>query len=207
MHVGLLKPFLWYACFSPSWVLLRAHWPGGCSSWWQFGRNTVYWNGRDILCPRNFDALIPGSTMTRSNSSLFLWVLFDREENGNPLQCSCLENPRDGGAWWAAVHWVAQSRTWLKQLSSSSSSMNSKSLQLCLTLCDSVDCSLPDSPVHGILQAKILEWVAGPSFRGSSWPRDPTHVSCISCIDRWILYHQHHLGSPCLILFPVIWMN
>ena len=34
-----------------------------------------------------------------------------REGNGNPLQCSCLENPRDGGAWWAAVHWVAQSRT------------------------------------------------------------------------------------------------
>ena len=40
---------------------------------------------------------------------------------GNPLQCSCLENPRDGGAWWAAIHCVAQSQTWLKQLSSSSS--------------------------------------------------------------------------------------
>ena len=44
------------------------------------------------------------------------------EGNGNPLQCSCLENPRDGGAWWAAVYGVAQSRTRLKQLSSSSSS-------------------------------------------------------------------------------------
>ena len=43
------------------------------------------------------------------------------EENGNPLQCSCLENPRDGGAWWAAVHGVTQSRIWLKWLSSSSS--------------------------------------------------------------------------------------
>ena len=58
------------------------------------------------------------------------------EGNGNPLQCSCLENPRDGGAWWAAVYGVAQSRIWLKRLSSSSSSrciirhmcgMNSKS--------------------------------------------------------------------------------
>ena len=39
--------------------------------------------------------------------------------NGNPLQCSCLENPRDGGAWWVAVHGVTQSRTWLKRLSSS----------------------------------------------------------------------------------------
>ena len=43
------------------------------------------------------------------------------EGNGNPLQCSCLENPRDCGAWWAAVYGVAQSRTQLKRLSSSSS--------------------------------------------------------------------------------------
>ena len=43
------------------------------------------------------------------------------EGNGNPLQCSCLENPRDGGPWWAAVYGVAQSRTRLKRLSSSSS--------------------------------------------------------------------------------------
>ena len=42
--------------------------------------------------------------------------------NGNPLQCSCLENPRDGGAWWAAIYGVTQSRTRLKQLSNSSSS-------------------------------------------------------------------------------------
>ena len=42
------------------------------------------------------------------------------EGNGNPLQCSCLENPRDGGAWWAVVYGVAQSRTRLKPLSSSS---------------------------------------------------------------------------------------
>ena len=44
------------------------------------------------------------------------------EGNGNPLQCSCLENPRDGGAWWAAVCGVTQSQTRLKRLSSSSSS-------------------------------------------------------------------------------------
>ena len=43
------------------------------------------------------------------------------EGNGNPLQCSCLENPRDGGAWWAALYGVAPGRTWLKGLSSSSS--------------------------------------------------------------------------------------
>ena len=45
------------------------------------------------------------------------------ERNGNPLQCSCLENPRDSGAWWAAVYRVAQSRTRLKRLSSSSSNL------------------------------------------------------------------------------------
>ena len=51
------------------------------------------------------------------------------EGNGNnPLQCSCLENPRDGGAWWAAVYGVAQSWTRLKQLSSSSSSSSRTSL-------------------------------------------------------------------------------
>ena len=44
------------------------------------------------------------------------------EGSGNPLHCSCLENPRDGGAWWVAIYGVAQSRTWLKRLSSSSSS-------------------------------------------------------------------------------------
>ena len=48
------------------------------------------------------------------------------EGNGNPLQCSCLENPRDGEAWWAAVCGVAQSRTRLKRLSSSSSALSSQ---------------------------------------------------------------------------------
>ena len=47
-----------------------------------------------------------------------------------------------------------------------------KSLQLCLTLCDPMDCSPPGSFIHGILQARILEWVAIPSSRGSSQPRD-----------------------------------
>ena len=50
------------------------------------------------------------------------------EGNGKPLQCSCLENPRDGGVWWAAVYGVAQSRTRLKRLSSSSSSSAEESI-------------------------------------------------------------------------------
>ena len=51
------------------------------------------------------------------------------EGSGNPLQCSCLENPRDGGAWWAAVYGVAQSQTGLKRLSSSSSIMQRMQVQ------------------------------------------------------------------------------
>ena len=56
------------------------------------------------------------------------------EGNGNPLQCSCLENPRDGGAWWAAVYGVAQNRTWLKRLSSSSSNSSSMNFWRCQTV-------------------------------------------------------------------------
>ena len=61
--------------------------------------------------------------------------------------------------------------------------------QLCPTLCDPMDCSLPGFSVHGIFQARISEWVAISSSRGSSWPRDRTHVSCVSCSGRQILYH------------------
>ena len=52
--------------------------------------------------------------------------------------------------------------------------------QLWLALCDPMDCSPPGSCLHGILQARILEWVAIPFSRGSSWPRDRTQVSCIA---------------------------
>ena len=54
------------------------------------------------------------------------------EENGNPLQCSCLENPRDGEAWWAAVSGVAQSQTRMKWLSSSSSSSSVNMTNWCI---------------------------------------------------------------------------
>ena len=56
---------------------------------------------------------------------------------------------------------------------------------LCLTLCNPMDYSPPGSSVHGIFQARILEWVAISSSR----PRDQTHISCISCTGRQILYH------------------
>ena len=52
--------------------------------------------------------------------------------------------------------------------------------QSCLTICDPVDCSLPGSSVHGILQARILKWIVIPFSRGSSQPRDRTQISCIA---------------------------
>ena len=64
--------------------------------------------------------------------------------------------------------------------------------QSCLTLCDPMDCSLPGSSVFGILQARILQWVALLSSRGSSQPRDRTWVSCIG---RRILYHCTNLRN------------
>ena len=105
--------------------------------------------------------------------------------------------------------------------------------QSCPTLCDPMDCSLPGSSVHGIFQARVLEWVAMSFFRGSSQLRDQTQVSrivgrcctvwatrevcngmgshsllqgifltlvsnlisCVSCIDRWILYHCFTKGQ------------
>ena len=63
-----------------------------------------------------------------------------------------------------------------------------KVTQLCLTLCDPMDCSPPGSSVHGILQARILEWVAISFSRGSSQPSDRTQVSCIADFDSGNLY-------------------
>ena len=69
-------------------------------------------------------------------------------------------------------------------------------------LFDPMVCSLTGSSIHGILQATILEWVAIFFSRGSFWLRNQIHISCISCIGRWILYHcttrkaSTTLGSP-----------
>ena len=62
-------------------------------------------------------------------------------------------------------------------------------LQLCPALWNPIDCSLPGSSVHGVLQARILEWVAMPSSRGASWSRDQTQVSCVAYIGRWVNSH------------------
>ena len=69
--------------------------------------------------------------------------------------------------------------------------------QSCLT--ESPDCSPPGLSVHGILQARMLEWVAAAFSSGSSWPRNRTCVSCVSCIGRWILYHWTTWETQCIL--------
>ena len=73
--------------------------------------------------------------------------------------------------------------------------MHAKSLYSCLTLCNTMDCSVLDSSVHGILQARLLEWVAVPSSRGSSQPRDQTSISSVSCIGR-VFFTTEPPGKP-----------
>ena len=68
-----------------------------------------------------------------------------------------------------------------------------KLLQLYVTLCDTMNCSLAISSVNGISQARIVEWVAMPSSTGSSQPRDQILISYISCNGRQVLCYLHHL--------------
>ena len=65
--------------------------------------------------------------------------------------------------------------------------LHTKLFQKCSTLCDPMDCNRPGSSVHGILQARILEWVPMPSSRGSSWSRSRTHVSCLCKLQAYFL--------------------
>ena len=85
------------------------------SSWYA----ESFWFLDNIRCP--CPSHVP-ELMFFSVLLCYLLVPRAREGNGTPLQYSCLENPMDGGAWWAAVYGVTQSRTWLKRLSSSSNS-------------------------------------------------------------------------------------
>ena len=71
-----------------------------------------------------------------------------------------------------------------------------------------MDYSPPGSLAHGVSQARILEWVAVSCTRGSFWPRDQTHMSCLFCIDRQNSLPLCHLGSPIVLpnLFQFHWL-
>ena len=101
-----------------------------------------------------------------------------------------------GKKWWPAALWRGlSSRSWSRwrlvtRVVPAQSGNSRLEDQLCVCeslshvrLCNTMDCSLPGSPVSGIIQARILEWVAMSFSRGSSWPRDRTQVSCTA--GRW----------------------
>ena len=72
----------------------------------------------------------------------------------------------------------------------------------CLTPCNPRDGSPPGSSVHWVLWARILEWVAMPSSRGSSQPRDWICILHVTCTGSWLLYHWCHLGCPVCTTVP-----
>ena len=125
------------------------------------------------------------------------------EGNGNPLQCSCLENPRDGGAWWAAVHRVPQGRTWLKRLSSSSSReldltcCNKNLTQTKMTshfsygwlFCNPMGCNPPGFSVHGILRQGFWSGLPCPPPEDLPNPGIEPKSPVASAL-RGVLYHQ-----------------
>ena len=104
---------------------------------------TFKWHPTPVLLPgksHGWRSLVGCSPWGRQESDMTEWLHFHfslsciGERNGNPLQCSCLENPRDRGAWWAAIYGVAQSRTRLKRLSSSSIYVIEVSIAICIFL-------------------------------------------------------------------------
>ena len=79
--------------------------------------------------------------------------------------------------------------------------------QLCLTLCDLMACSQPGSFVHGILQARILERVAISFSRGSAWPRNWTHVSCLQADFFFFKPLSHHGSSGVGLVGPIFFIS
>ena len=115
---------------------------------------------------------------------LMAWAVCQGERQGRGSPCRwlskgqvgeappCLGVPGATGHFWYIYLW---------RCDMCFGNLKGLAIQSCPTLCDPMDCNLPGSCVHGIFQARILEWVAIPFSRGSSRPRDRTQVSCIAC--------------------------
>ena len=100
-------------------------------------KSTRQWHPTPVLWPGKSHgrrSLVGCSPWVDWATSLSLFTFMHWEGNDNPLQCSYLENPRDSGAWWAAIYGVAESRTWLKRLSSSRSTSDLSPISLSTNL-------------------------------------------------------------------------
>ena len=126
------------------------------------------------------------------------------EGNGNPLQCSCLENPRDRGAWWAAVYGVAQSWTRLKRLSSSSSKVwKSTSLVVGWPSCPGLPGLSWKPCIQGTLSVSVQTGMVGHSVFGiSSLTAHPSSFSS-SSFALSVPFVSSYLSHRLAILFPV----
>ena len=102
---------------------------------------------------------------------LFPWCLYSQNEDNNSTYCKC-------SLWW--LNDLIYMKFLAECLAHSEWKVKVSVAQSCPTLSNPVDCSLPGSSVRGILQARILEWVAMPFSRGPSRPRDRAQVSCIA---------------------------
>ena len=123
-----------------------------------------YWSG--LPCPPPGDLTNPGMELTSLRSPALAGRFFTASAIWKAQKL------------WKSFHQLYHSVIYMQ-------CMPAKSLQSCLTFCNHMDCSPPGSSVHGILQKRIMEWVAISSSRGSSQPRDRTHVSCIG----WQVFH------------------
>ena len=162
-------------------------WIRGSREKLRLGLNSELWGSAQSKAKASFSEESQGQMLSCS-------LDFERLSCSEPTAILLITNrgrPRPESA--SSIQQLANARPGNQVLSMYSQDwdVGAKSLRLCLTLCDPMDCSPPGSSVHGIIQARILEWVAMPSSRGSSWPRD--WILCPLGLLHW------HVGSLPLV--------
>ena len=125
--------------------------------------------------------------------SIYLQVGSEGRHMVSSRRCSLTVFQADALSWYLVADSLGHLNPWLHILTAVKNWHMCMHAQLCLTLCDPMDCSPPGSSVHGTVQARILEWVAISFCTGSSLSRDGT---CVPCIGRGIVYHWATWEAP-----------